>query len=128
MRLNQVTLAAIDIEKSLHWYLNLGFRLIVSTSAYKRLSTPNGESTLSLQATNQPPNAASAKVYLEFESAQQLDQQVKRLVKLGSQFEMKPIDQTWLWREAWLKDPTGNRICLYFAGDNRLNPPWRVRS
>jgi len=23
-------------------------------------------------------------------------------------------------------DPSGNVVCLYHAGDNRLNPPWRV--
>ena len=32
----------------------------------------------------------------------------------------------WLWREARLVDPSGNVICLYHAGENRLNPPWRV--
>jgi catechol 2,3-dioxygenase-like lactoylglutathione lyase family enzyme len=32
----------------------------------------------------------------------------------------------WLWREARLVDPSGNVICLYHAGANRLDPPWRV--
>ena len=27
---------------------------------------------------------------------------------------------------AYLRDPDGNRLCLYFAGENRVNPPWRV--
>jgi hydroxymethylpyrimidine/phosphomethylpyrimidine kinase len=34
--------------------------------------------------------------------------------------------QRWLWREAWLRDPAGNSICLYHAGDNRRFPPWRI--
>ena len=42
-------------------------------------------------------------------------------------FESEPIDQTWLWREAYLKDPNGNQICLFYAGENRLNPPWRLK-
>ena len=30
--------------------------------------------------------------------------------------------------QARLKDPDGNEICLYHAGVNRLDPPWRARS
>jgi len=33
----------------------------------------------------------------------------------------------WLWREAWLYDVDGNKLILYSAGENRLNPPWRMR-
>jgi hypothetical protein len=29
-------------------------------------------------------------------------------------------------REAILCDPSGNMIKVYWAGENRLNPPWRV--
>ena len=25
-----------------------------------------------------------------------------------------------------VRDADGNRLCLYFAGENRVNPPWRV--
>jgi hypothetical protein len=25
-----------------------------------------------------------------------------------------------------LRDPDGNILCLYHAGDNRRNPPWRL--
>jgi len=38
------------------------------------------------------------------------------------------MDMPWLWREAELFVPGGNRILLYWAGDNRLDPPWRVRN
>ena len=37
-----------------------------------------------------------------------------------------PVDQPWQWREARLRDPDGNRLCLFHAGENRLNPPWRL--
>jgi hydroxymethylpyrimidine/phosphomethylpyrimidine kinase len=33
----------------------------------------------------------------------------------------------WLWREARLRDPSGNEICLYHAGANRRFPPWRIK-
>jgi hypothetical protein len=32
----------------------------------------------------------------------------------------------YLWREAFLRDPDGNVIVLFSAGENRLNPPWRL--
>jgi len=57
-----------------------------------------------------------------------LDARVEALKQLGLQFESEPADQTWLWRESRLKDPSGNRICLFYAGENRQNPPWRVKS
>ena len=50
------------------------------------------------------------------------------LTRAGVVFETPPEDQTWLWREAWLRDPTGNRVCLFHAGANRIDPPWRVTS
>ena len=24
------------------------------------------------------------------------------------------------------RDPSGNEVCLYHAGENRLSPPWRI--
>jgi hypothetical protein len=38
-----------------------------------------------------------------------------------------PVDQPYLWREAILLDPDGHRVFIYRAGENRLDPPWRLR-
>jgi len=65
-------------------------------------------------------------VYVYFECVD-LDERVKALKARGIIFENDPKDQRWLWREAWLKDPAGNRLCLYRAGENRKNPPWRIK-
>ena len=62
-------------------------------------------------------------MYFECED---LAHQVERLTAAGLVFEGDPVDQPWLWREARLNDPDGNRLCLYFGGSNRVNPPWRV--
>ena len=61
-----------------------------------------------------------------FECAE-LDQTVARLQAEGVEFSLLPTDQPWLWREAYLQDPDGNPLCLYYAGENRLNPPWRIK-
>ena len=55
-----------------------------------------------------------------------VDADVERLKSLGIVFTQDPTDQPWLWREAYTADPNGNSICLYHAGENRLNPPWRI--
>ena len=41
-------------------------------------------------------------------------------------FEHGPRGQPWMWREARLRDPSGNTIFLYKAGEARRYPPWRI--
>jgi uncharacterized glyoxalase superfamily protein PhnB len=62
-------------------------------------------------------------IYFEHE---RLDEWVLRLKAAGIAIEQDPVDQPYLWREAVLRDPSGNRIKLYRAGRNRRHPPWRV--
>lgn len=38
-----------------------------------------------------------------------------------------PTDLFYLWREARRRDPDGYDVRLCFAGDNRLDPPWKLR-
>ena len=46
----------------------------------------------------------------------------------GIEFDQEPTDQRWLWREARLKDVAGNPLILFYGGENRLNPPWRIEN
>jgi hypothetical protein len=48
------------------------------------------------------------------------------LTAAGLSFDTPPTDQPWLWREARLRDPDGNPLCLFHAGRNRIDPPWKV--
>ncbi len=64
-------------------------------------------------------------VYFECED---LDRQVDRLRAAGFTSASGPEDKPWLWQKAELRDPGGNRVVLYFAGANRLDPPWRLRT
>jgi hypothetical protein len=56
------------------------------------------------------------------------DTAVAALEADGYVFERAPEDRRWLWREAYLRDPDGHPVCLFLAGENRLNPPWRINS
>ena len=121
MNLNQVTLPCMDLETSVDFYLRLGFKQIVANPpGYARFECASG-ATFSLERVSEKPGPTGVVVY--FETAD-LDATVGRLKEAGIAFESDPVDQPWLWREAYLKDPAGNTLCLYFAGENRRNPPW----
>ena len=122
MRLNQVTLACSDIDRGVRFYRALGLAPVVLSPHYARLVCPVGQATLSLH-WQEHVTASDSVIYFECE---QLDQTVADLQAAGTVFESGPRDETWLWREARLHDPDGNRLCLYWAGPNRLDPPWRV--
>jgi hydroxymethylpyrimidine/phosphomethylpyrimidine kinase len=119
---NQVTVGASDYGASVAFYRTLGLRQIVDSSAdgYARFEAANG-TTVSVHIGDQP--AGGTVVYFE---SRRLDGWVGELVGLGVTFDQMPRDEEWLWREARLRDPHGNIICLYQAGDNRRYPPWRV--
>lgn len=125
MNLNQVTIPSLDVTKSIAFYKNIGLQLIVETLPhYARFECPEGDSTFSIHLVEKLPEGAGTIVYFE---TGKLDEEVARLRKSGLTFDLLPTDQSWLWREARLKDPDGNQLILYFAGDHRKNPPWRLR-
>jgi catechol 2,3-dioxygenase-like lactoylglutathione lyase family enzyme len=125
MRLNQVTVPSTDVAKSVEFYKRLGLIQIVDGSPeYVRFVCPDSDATFSVHHYEELSTGAAPVVYFECES---LDDTVAELKKTGFKFDSDPVDQPWLWREAYLRDPDGNLICLYSAGENRLNPPWRMK-
>jgi len=122
MRLNQVTLAVSDLARAVAFYKSLGLQQIVAADHYARFALPEGGSTLSVEV-HAEMLPSSAVVYLEVDD---VDEVVRRLQAAGLRFDQEPADQRWLWREARLHDPDGNPLCIFKAGVNRLNPPWRL--
>ncbi len=124
MNLNQITVPSLNVEKSIAFYKKLGLILIVkSLPTYARFELPEGDATFSIHLVDSLPVGNGVTVYFETKT---LDTDVEKLIQGGIAFHLMPTDQTWLWREARLQDPDGNQIILYFAGDNRKNPPWRI--
>lgn len=124
MELNQVTLPCNDYDRTLEFYRKLGFRLIVDNPPeYARFETEQG-TTFSIHASETQPANSGFVVYFEVED---VDTVFGRLVEKGLEFESEPVDQEWLWREAYIRDPFGNMLCIYHAGLNRQYPPWRVK-
>ena len=128
MNLNQVTIYSEKTVETVEFFEKLGLKRIVdSLPRYARLECPNGDATLSVCGFGELTSVeALNNVVLYFECAD-LDVEYERLTDLGLEFTEPPTDRPWLWREAYLRDPNGNKICLFNAGDNRKNPPWRVK-
>ena len=127
MNLNQVTVPVTNVPRSIEFYKQLGLKLIVHTDDdYARFECPGGDSTFSLHRVDSSPSKPNGIwVYFEVEDVDQV------ICELASKIdptliEEKPTDQSWLWREARLKDPDGNQIIIYRAGENRKNPPWKI--
>lgn len=124
MNLNQITVPSLDVGKSIAFYQKMGLNLIVkSLPNYARFECLDGKSTFSIHLSESLPSGDGIWIYFECED---LEKQVNTLVDKGITFETLPEDQAWLWKEARLKDPDGNQLILFFAGENRLNPPWRI--
>lgn len=123
MELNQVTVPCADYAASVEFYRKLGLVQIVdSPPRYARFESSAG-STLSIHAVDDGAAPGAATIYFEVAD---VDATVAAIKSRGLAFEADPVDQSWLWREAYLRDPANNRICIYHAGENRRNPPWRI--
>jgi len=125
MDLNQVTVPVTDLDRAVAFYRLLGLKPIVlgTNDYYARFECPGG-STFSLHVV--PDLGGDRDLVIYFEN-KDLDKEVARLKAEGIDFESEPEDKPWAWREAHLRDPDGNRLCLYWAGENRRFPPWRLK-
>jgi hydroxymethylpyrimidine/phosphomethylpyrimidine kinase len=125
-RLNQVTVTGTNYERSVDFYRRLGLKQIVDSpeNGYARFETAGGV-TFSVQIDPEETIAATTAVYFECED---LDERVEQLARSGIPFEHGPRNQPWMWREARLRDPDGNIVFFYKAGENRRFPPWRMKS
>ena len=90
---------------------------------YGRFECPDGDATFSLHQVQDAQKESGIWLYFE---VQNLDEYVQELLNKGIKFEELPNNKSWLWRESRLKDPDNNQIIIYFAGNNRKYPPWRI--
>jgi hydroxymethylpyrimidine/phosphomethylpyrimidine kinase len=120
--LNQITFPARDYTASVAFYSALGLTHIVDSpdNGYARFESPDG-TTLSIHLSDEA--AGGAVIYFECEA---LDEWCQMLAGEGVMFDQLPRDESWGWREARLRDPCGNPLCLYWAGENRRFPQWRM--
>lgn len=117
LRLNHAVVPVGDYASACDFYARLGLKLIVDSpdKPYARFAAPGG-ATLSLFGD-------TPALYFECDD---LDARVAALKAAGIEFETEPRTQSWGAREAWLRDPAGNPLCLFSAGEMRRHPPGRI--
>ena len=124
LRLNQVTVTGKDYDSMVAFYRAIGLQQIVDSreNGYARFETDGG-TTFSVQVDPDETVSETTAIYFECDD---LDARVERLARSGIPFEHGPRNQPWMWREARLRDPSGNTVFLYRAGEARRFPPWRM--
>ncbi|MGA7461227.1 MAG: VOC family protein [Candidatus Korobacteraceae bacterium] len=122
---NHAMIYTKDVGRATQFYREwLGFKLIEDfrfegKSVYARLHAPGGDGTIALHQAGPGAPVASEGVRLYFE-IRDLDGFCRGLQKRGFYFTQLPTMMPWGWRHAYLNDPDGHEISLYWAGENRM--------
>jgi catechol 2,3-dioxygenase-like lactoylglutathione lyase family enzyme len=113
-----------DVGRGIDFYRDwLGFKVIEDyrhegRSVYARLRAPGGDGTLALHQAGPGASVTSDGVRLYFE-VRDLDDFCNKLRRRGFYFTQLPQVMPWGWRHAYLNDPEGHEISLYWAGELR---------
>ena len=114
-----------DVQRALDFYRGLlGFKQVdefryEGKPVYARLCAPGGEGTIALHQAGPGASLASEGVRLYFE-IRDLDGFCRKLQAGGFYITQMPQMMPWGWRHAYLNDPDGHEISLYWAGENRM--------
>ena len=122
---NHAMVYARDVQRALGFYRDLlGFKLVdefrhEGNPVYARLRAPGGDGTIALHLAGPGTPLASDGVRLYFE-IRELDDFCRKLQAKGFYITQMPRMMPWGWRHAYLNDPDGHEISLYWAGENRM--------
>jgi catechol 2,3-dioxygenase-like lactoylglutathione lyase family enzyme len=122
---NHAMVYAANVERALGFYRDLlGFKLVdefrhEGKPVYARLRAPGGDGTIALHMAGPGTPLASDGVRLYFE-IRELDDFCRKLQAKGFYITQMPRMMPWGWRHAYLNDPDGHEISLYWAGENRM--------
>ena len=125
---NHAMIYSRNVPASLHFYRDLlGFRLIEKWDhdghlVYARLRASQGGGTIALhQAESRRRSVADGEIRLYFEVAS-LKRYCQQLRAAGVRFSQLPKKMPWGWTHAYLNDPDGHEVSLYWAGKLRFQP------
>ena len=122
---NHAMVYARDVQRALVFYRDLlGFKMVdefrhEGKPVYARLRAHGGEGTIALHLAGPGTSLASDGVRLYFE-IRELDTFCRKLQAKGFYITQMPRMMPWGWRHAYLNDPDGHEISLYWAGENRM--------
>jgi len=121
---NHAMIYVKDVARALGFYRDLmGFKLIEDfryegIPVYARLRAPGGDGTIALHQAGPGASLVSDGVRLYFE-VRELDDFCRKLMQKGFYITQLPRMMPWGWRHAYLNDPDGHEISLYWAGEMR---------
>lgn len=120
---NHAMIYTTRLPQALEFYRDrLGFKVVDTyPGAYARLKSPGGSTTIALHMLDagQEMNCRTEGLRLYFE-VRNLDAFCDSLAKKGVALDQMPQDMPWGWRHAYLHDPDGHEISLYWAGPARF--------
>ena len=123
---NHAMLYSRDVTRALHYYVDvLGFKLIDEFRhggfpVYARIRSPRGNATLALHLLEPGktlPEDEGVRLYFEVRN---LESFCKKLEAAGITLDQQPKMMPWGWKHAYLSDPDGHELSLYWAGAKRL--------
>jgi catechol 2,3-dioxygenase-like lactoylglutathione lyase family enzyme len=117
---NHAMIYVHQVDPALAFYSALGFRLIAKFPAYARLRAPRGDATIALHQLGGDTTSVAAEGMRLYFEVKNLDAFCQRLAASGIVFSQRPKEMPWGWRHAYLNDPDGHEVSLYWAGAKRL--------
>ncbi|MGB8788178.1 MAG: VOC family protein [Candidatus Acidiferrales bacterium] len=122
---NHAMIYVADVERGVRFYRDLlGFKLLEDfryegKPVYARMRAPGGDGTIALHQAGPGSSVSSDGVRLYFE-VRELDDFCRKLQQKNFYITKMPRLMPWGWRHAYLNDPDGHEISLYWAGANRM--------
>jgi catechol 2,3-dioxygenase-like lactoylglutathione lyase family enzyme len=123
---NHAMLYVRDPSTSMKFYCDLlGFKVVEtyewqSRIVYARLKAPKGTGTIALhhpEPGQSVPPSDGIRLYFE---VKELEELCKKLAESGVVIKEPPKKMPWGWMHAYLDDPDGHEISLYWAGAKRF--------
>jgi catechol 2,3-dioxygenase-like lactoylglutathione lyase family enzyme len=112
-----------DLARARAFYESaLGFRVVDEyPGAYVRLRSPNGQTTIALhdleRGQKMDTQAEGLRLYIE---VRELEAFCASLAAKGVKIDEGPALMPWGWKHAYLRDPDGHQLSLYWAGRKRF--------
>lgn len=123
---NHAMLYSSDVGRAVEFYCKrLGFAMVDDFRheghlLYARLRAPSGTGSIAvhqLAPGKTIPAEEGVRLYFEVRG---LDEFCRVLESKGRVLDSLPKSMPWGWRHAYLHDPDGHEISLYWAGENRF--------
>ena len=123
---NHAMVYSRDVGRALTFYRDLlGFKVVEDVDyggrkVYARLRAGRGDGTLALhmiEPGKTMPEGDGIRLYFEVKD---LEKFCERLQEGGVKFSKMPALMPWGWMHAYLDDPDGHEVSLYWAGAKRF--------